>query len=99
MIAEAHLDPDSIFAGVQRFAQERPECLSRQRSLLDALGRGTPSETWSIPGAGLPRRGFVSLSLGNILDGEIRDTLGLTQIEYIHILIMWRPRCISRQIC
>ena len=38
MIAEAHLDPDSIFAGVQRFAQERPTRLSRQRALLDALG-------------------------------------------------------------
>ena len=38
MIAEAHLDPDSIFAGVQRFAQERPKRLSRQRSLLEALG-------------------------------------------------------------
>jgi transketolase len=38
VIAEAHLDPESIFAGVQRFAQERPKRLSRQRSLLDALG-------------------------------------------------------------
>ena len=38
MIAEAHLDPDSIFAGVQRFAQERPKRLSRQRALLNALG-------------------------------------------------------------
>jgi transketolase len=38
VIAEAHLDPDSIFAGVQRFAQERPQRLGRQRSLLDALG-------------------------------------------------------------
>ena len=38
MIAEAHLDPDSIFAGVQRFAQERPSRLSRQRALLKALG-------------------------------------------------------------
>jgi hypothetical protein len=38
VIAEAHLDPDSIFAGVQRFAQERPKRLSRQRALLDALG-------------------------------------------------------------
>ena len=38
VIAEAHLDPDSIFAGVQRFAQERHQRLSRQRSLLDALG-------------------------------------------------------------
>ena len=38
VIAEAHLDPDSIFAGVQRFAQERPQRLSRQRALLDALG-------------------------------------------------------------
>ena len=38
VIAEAHLDPQSIFAGVQRFAQERSQRLSRQRSLLDALG-------------------------------------------------------------
>src|SRR2546427_174261 len=38
VIAEAHLDPDSIFAGVQRFAKERPKRLSRQRALLDALG-------------------------------------------------------------
>src|SRR5205823_1522721 len=29
VIAEAHLDPDSIFAGVQRFAKERPKRLSR----------------------------------------------------------------------
>ena len=38
VIAEAHLDPDSILAGVQRFAQERPKRLARQRALLDALG-------------------------------------------------------------
>lgn len=38
VIAEAHLDPDSIFAGVQPFAQERPKRLGRQRALLDALG-------------------------------------------------------------
>jgi transketolase len=38
VIAEAHLDPDSIFAAVQRFARERPQRLSRQRSLLEALG-------------------------------------------------------------
>jgi transketolase len=38
VIAEAHLDPDSIFAGVQRFAHERPQRLGRQRSLLEALG-------------------------------------------------------------
>ncbi len=37
VIAEAHLDPDSIFAGVQRFAQERPQRLSRQRALLEGL--------------------------------------------------------------
>jgi transketolase len=37
VIAEAHLDPASIFAGVQRFAQERPKRLARQRSLLEAL--------------------------------------------------------------
>jgi transketolase len=38
VIAEAHLDQDSIFGGVQRFAQERPKRLARQRGLLDALG-------------------------------------------------------------
>ena len=38
VIAEAHLDPESIFAGVQRFAHARPQRLSRQRALLDALG-------------------------------------------------------------
>jgi transketolase len=38
VIAEAHLDADSIFAGVQRFARDRPQRLARQRSLLDALG-------------------------------------------------------------
>ena len=34
VIAEAHLDAQSIFAGVQRFAQERGERVSKQRSLL-----------------------------------------------------------------
>jgi transketolase len=37
VIAEAHLDPESIFAGVQRFAEERSKRLDHQRSLLDAL--------------------------------------------------------------
>jgi hypothetical protein len=37
VIAEARLDPDSIFAGVRRFAEERPARLDRQRSLLRAL--------------------------------------------------------------
>jgi transketolase len=38
VIAEAHLDADSILAGVERFARERGERLHRQRALLDALG-------------------------------------------------------------
>ena len=38
VIAEAHLDQDSIFAGVDRFAVERPERLRRQRARLDSLG-------------------------------------------------------------
>jgi transketolase len=38
VIAEAHLDPDSIFAGIQRFANDRKERLTRQRELLTALG-------------------------------------------------------------
>ena len=37
VIAEAHLDKESIFAGVQRFAEERPQRLRAQRSTLDAL--------------------------------------------------------------
>jgi transketolase len=37
VIAEAHLDPESIFAGVQRFAQDRPKRLQQQRSMLGAL--------------------------------------------------------------
>jgi hypothetical protein len=38
VIAEAHLDANSIFAGVQRFAQERSQRLERLRSNLAALG-------------------------------------------------------------
>ena len=34
VIAEAHLDAPSIFAGIQRFAQDREDRLSRQRGLL-----------------------------------------------------------------
>jgi transketolase len=40
VIAEAHLDPESIFAGVQRFAQDHDERLSNQRARLRALGQG-----------------------------------------------------------
>jgi transketolase len=38
VIAEAHLDPESIFAGVTRFARDRAKRLEEQRSLLKALG-------------------------------------------------------------
>jgi transketolase len=34
VIAEAHLDPKSIFEGIQRFAADRERRLSRQRNLL-----------------------------------------------------------------
>ena len=37
VIAEAHLDPDSVFAGVKRFADERPSRLTQQRADLDSL--------------------------------------------------------------
>jgi transketolase len=37
VIAEAHLDPDSIFAGIQRFAKDREERITRQRELLSVL--------------------------------------------------------------
>jgi hypothetical protein len=37
VVAEAHLDPDSIFAGIQCFAKDRDERLTCQRELLGAL--------------------------------------------------------------
>jgi hypothetical protein len=37
VIAEAHLDPESILAGVTRFARDRAKRLAEQRSLLEAL--------------------------------------------------------------
>ena len=38
VIAEAHLDAESIFAGIKRFAGDREQRLSGQRELLTALG-------------------------------------------------------------
>jgi len=35
VIAEAHLDKESIFAGIERFARDRTERLGQQRSLLN----------------------------------------------------------------
>jgi transketolase len=37
VIAEAHLDPESIFSGVKRFADARSSRLDRQRTLLASL--------------------------------------------------------------
>jgi transketolase len=37
VIAEAHLDQASIFAGIQRFAEDREQRLAGQRKLLDAV--------------------------------------------------------------
>jgi hypothetical protein len=37
VIAEAHLDSESIFAGIQRFAQDRSKRLERQSGWLDTL--------------------------------------------------------------
>ncbi len=37
VIAEAHLDPDSIFAGIERFGRDRPERMARLRSMLESL--------------------------------------------------------------
>jgi transketolase len=37
VIAEAHLDEASIFAGIERFAEERDERIGRQRTMLDLL--------------------------------------------------------------
>ena len=37
VIAEAHFDPESIFAGIKRFADEREQRLTRQRDALAGL--------------------------------------------------------------
>jgi len=37
VIAEAHLDQAAIFAGIQRFAEDREQRLACQRELLDAV--------------------------------------------------------------
>jgi transketolase len=37
VIAEAHLDAESIYKGVKRFADERPSRIERQRKMLSAL--------------------------------------------------------------
>ena len=37
VIAEAHLDPESILVGVTRFARDRTKRLEEQRGLLKAL--------------------------------------------------------------
>jgi hypothetical protein len=34
VIAEAHLDPKSIFEGIERFARERERRIASQRELL-----------------------------------------------------------------
>jgi hypothetical protein len=34
VIAEAHLDPDSIFKGIERFAKDRAARISSQKSEL-----------------------------------------------------------------
>ena len=38
VIAEAHLDPDSIFAGIQRFANQREKRMGTQREKLGVVG-------------------------------------------------------------
>ena len=37
VIAEAHLDPESVFAGVQRFALDHSQRIERQHGLLEGL--------------------------------------------------------------
>jgi len=37
VIAEAHLDPESIFNGIERFAKERDQRMARQRDMVGSL--------------------------------------------------------------
>ena len=49
VIAEAHLDAESIYAGIKRFADERESRLGRQREALAGLGVGrAPPEPTSL---------------------------------------------------
>ena len=38
VIAEAHLDPDSIFDGIKRFADDRKQRIGGQASAISSLG-------------------------------------------------------------
>jgi hypothetical protein len=37
-VAESHLDPESLKAGITRFVEERPERQARMRALLAGAG-------------------------------------------------------------
>jgi hypothetical protein len=39
VLAEAHLSPKDILAGIERFAKDRPKRLARSRTMLEALER------------------------------------------------------------
>ena len=40
VIAEAHLAPDQLLAGIERFAADRPKRLARLREAVDTAERG-----------------------------------------------------------
>ena len=42
VIAEAHLDPAHLLAGIERFVRERPRRLARLRAAADAASTHTP---------------------------------------------------------
>ena len=49
VIAEAHLDPKSIFNGIQRFATDREQRISRQKD----MAKGQPEAGWDL-GSSVP---------------------------------------------
>jgi hypothetical protein len=55
VITEAHLDQESIFAGVERFARERSKRMAQQRAMLDALDEKTAGGATKRRSAASPR--------------------------------------------
>ena len=37
MLAEAHLSPEDLLTGIERFVKDRPERLARSRRMLEEL--------------------------------------------------------------
>ena len=98
VIAEAHLDPESIFAGIQRFANERGKRIGSQRDTLGARlsvrgGLEQLQDLFLV--IGLARQGPVEVSdIAVFADQECRRQRLNSTVEHIHFFIAQNDRVI-----